>query len=87
MIAKLLAYLERDYLEESARGYWIFLLALCMAIASVLLLLSWPLEVPLEPRPLSSEFLENINAEEPISLMDTFFKTFSTSEYSPASTH
>ena len=87
MIAKFMAYLERNYLEESSRGYWIFLLALCVAIAGVLLLLSWPLEVALEPQLLSSESLENINAEERISLMDIFFKTFSAPEHSPASAH
>lgn len=65
MIAKFLAYLERDYLKESSRGYWIFLLALCMTISGMLLLLNWPLVVP--------------GAEERISLIDTFLKTFSTS--------
>lgn len=64
MIAKFLAYLERDYLKESSCGYWIFLLALCMTITGMLLLLSLPLPAP--------------GTEGPISLMDIFLKKFST---------
>lgn len=83
MIAKFLAYLERDYLEESLRGYWIFLLALCMVMTCMFLLLNWPLEV----KSSSSKIIEDVNTEERISLIDTFFETFSEPVSTPASAH
>lgn len=43
MIAKLLAYLERDYLEESPKGYWIFVAFLGAVLVMVFALLRWPL--------------------------------------------
>lgn len=51
MIAKLLAYLERDYLEESPKGYWIFVAFLGAVFVMVFALLRWPLtlSVALEP--------------------------------------